>query len=91
MRYFHKQNNKFHCPTINLDKIWTLVDAETQAKYCKANVKAPLVIDVSNYGIFKVLGKGGLPDAPIVVRAKFFSKGAQTKILAKGGACELTA
>jgi len=91
MRYFHKQNNKFHCPTVNLDKLWTLVDAETQKKYCKKDVKTPLVIDCNKLGVFKVLGKGILPDAPVVVRAKFFSKGAQTKILEKGGAVELTA
>jgi hypothetical protein len=33
MRYFHKTNNKFFCPTINLDKIWTLVDEEVRS-YC---------------------------------------------------------
>ena len=25
MRYFHKTQNKFFCPVINLDKLWTLV------------------------------------------------------------------
>lgn len=25
MRHFHKTNNKYHCPTVNLDRVWTLV------------------------------------------------------------------
>merc|ERR1712021_255728 len=29
MRYFHKTNNQYHCPTINLDKVWTLVSEQT--------------------------------------------------------------
>ncbi|CDY25779.1 BnaA07g10030D [Brassica napus] len=25
MRYFHKLRNKFYCPIVNLDKLWSLV------------------------------------------------------------------
>jgi hypothetical protein len=32
------------------------------------------VLDVTKLGYFKVLGKGVLPDVPIVVKAKYFSK-----------------
>ena len=28
MRHFHKQKNHYHCPIINLDKLWTLVGEE---------------------------------------------------------------
>ncbi len=28
MRYFHKTLNQFHCPSINVDKLWSLVPAE---------------------------------------------------------------
>ncbi|KAK9868432.1 hypothetical protein WJX84_011720 [Apatococcus fuscideae] len=28
MRYFHLSKNKYHCPIINLDKIWNLVGEE---------------------------------------------------------------
>ena len=42
-------------------------------------------------GIFKVLGKGELPDQPLLVKAKFFSKDAEKKIKAVGGACQLVA
>ena len=93
MRHFHKTKNQYFCPVVNLDRLWTLVSDQTREKYAKADSSkdAVPVIDCTRAGFFKVLGKGVLPDAPIVVRAKFFSKGAQTKILAKGGACELTA
>jgi ribosomal protein L15 len=37
----------------------------------------------------QVLGKGFLPQQPFVVRAKLFSKGAETKIRKAGGVAEL--
>jgi large subunit ribosomal protein L27Ae len=49
MRYFHKTKNQFHCPTINLDRVWTLVSEQTRQKYASANGekdKVP-VIDVT--------------------------------------------
>jgi len=42
-------------------------------------------------GYYKVLGKGLLPKMPCIVKAKFFSKTAEDKIKAVGGACVLTA
>lgn len=42
-------------------------------------------------GYFKVLGTGKLPDVPVIVRAKYFSKRAEEKIKAVGGVCELSA
>ena len=92
MRYFHLQRNKFHCPIINLDRIWALVGEEARLKYanCKTDGEVP-VIDVTKKGFFKVLGKGVLPKQPLIVKAKFFSKLAESKIKAVGGACVLTA
>merc|ERR1712083_1267078 len=86
MRYFHKTQNKFYCSTINLDKLWTLVSEETRTKYANASDgKAPVINCLKN-GIFKVLGKGTLPEQPMVVKAKFFSKLAEKKIKEAGGA-----
>lgn len=31
MRHFHKQKNHYHCPIVNLDKLWTLVGEEVSA------------------------------------------------------------
>merc|ERR1711972_939377 len=71
MRYFHKTKNKFFCPTINVEKLWTLTTVEAREA---ATTEAAPVIDCVNNGIFKVLGKGELEKIPMVVKAKFFSK-----------------
>ena len=39
----------------------------------------------------QVLGKGVLPKQPVIVKARFFSRVAEEKIKAVGGACVLTA
>ena len=39
----------------------------------------------------QVLGKGVLPKQPVIVKARFFSRRAEEKIKAVGGACVLTA
>lgn len=50
MRYFHKTNQQYHCPTINIDRVWTLVTDETRQKYAEAGEadKVP-VIDVTRF------------------------------------------
>uniref|UniRef100_A0A061SIX4 Large subunit ribosomal protein L27Ae n=1 Tax=Tetraselmis sp. GSL018 TaxID=582737 RepID=A0A061SIX4_9CHLO len=90
MRYFHLSKNKYHCPIINIDKLWTLVGEEKRLEAAKNTSQAP-VIDVTQSGYFKVLGKGRLPKQPVVVKAKFFSKLAEAKIKEAGGACMLVA
>ncbi|KAL9239626.1 hypothetical protein vseg_013932 [Gypsophila vaccaria] len=90
MRYFHRLRNKFHCPTVNLDKIWSLVPADVREAAAKEG-KAP-VVDVTHFGYFKVLGKGLLPDGQqVVVKSKLISKIAEKKIKQNGGAVLLTA
>jgi len=91
MRYFHKLRNKFHCPIVNIDKLWSLLPQEVKDKALKSKDTAPL-IDVTQYGYFKVLGKGVLPEnQPFVVKAKLISKIAEKKIKEAGGAVVLTA
>ena len=92
MRNFHVHPNQVNqfCPSINLDKIWSLVSEQTREKYAENTKKAP-VIDISRAGFFKVLGKGNLPKQPVIVKARFFSKIAEKKIKEVGGACILTA
>jgi len=70
-------------------KLWTLVPEETRTKYASGPKAA--VIDCVSKGVYKVLGKGELPKQPVVVKAKFFSKLAEKKIKAVGGACLLVA
>jgi large subunit ribosomal protein L27Ae len=73
-----------------LDKIWTLVGEDARLEAAKDTSTAP-VIDVTQHGYFKVLGKGDLPKQPLVVRAKFISKLAERKIKEAGGAVQLVA
>ena len=90
MRYFHKTQNKFFCPTINVDRLWSLVSDQTREKYATVTDKAP-VIDCVRAGYHKVLGKGHLPKQPVIVKAKFFSRIAEKRIKDVGGACVLVA
>mmetsp|Transcript_762 Transcript_762/g.2474 ORF Transcript_762/g.2474 Transcript_762/m.2474 type:complete len:148 (+) Transcript_762:107-550(+) len=90
MRFFHKTHNKFYCPTVNIDKLWPLVGDKARAEYKDKTDVAP-VVDVTQMGYFKVLGRGVLPKQPIIVKAKFFSKLAESKIKKAGGTCVLTA
>ncbi len=92
MRYFHKQKNHFWRPTLNLDKLWTLVPAESRDKFLSSSstTNAP-VIDTLAAGYGKVLGKGRLPNVPVIVRARFVSELAEKKIKEAGGVIELIA
>ncbi|KAL2862928.1 DNA helicase [Aspergillus lucknowensis] len=92
MRYFHKTQQKFWKPTINLDKLWSLVPAEQRDAYVSGQKTdtAP-VIDLLSLGYSKVLGKGRLPEIPLVVRARYVSRDAEQKIKEAGGVVELVA
>lgn len=91
MRHFHKTNNKYYRPIINLEKLWSLVSEQTRLYY-KDKPDGPVpVIDVVRAGYYKVLGKGSLPQQPLIVKAKFFSQKAEQKIKKVGGACVLVA
>ena len=90
MRHFHKLKNHYHGPIINLDKLWTLVGEEKRVECAKDKSKAP-VIDLTDHGIFKLLGKGQLPEQPVVVKCRYISKLAEKKLKEVGGAAILTA
>lgn len=91
MRHFHVLNNRYHCPTFNVDKLWSLVPEDVfTAAQSASNGTAP-VIDITQYGHFKLMGRGDLPKVPVIVKAKFFTKLAEKKIKAAGGACLLVA
>lgn len=46
MRHFHYKKNQYHCPTVNLDKLWSLVSEQTRLNAEKSKDKAA-VIDVT--------------------------------------------
>lgn len=90
MRHFHLKRNLSHCPTVNVDRLWSMMPEGVYEKAKSGSDLTP-VIDVTKLGYFKVLGKGALPKLPLVVKAKYFSKDAEKKIKSAGGACILTA
>lgn len=75
-------------------QLWSLVPAETREKYLGPNAMksdtAP-VIDLLPLGYAKVLGKGRLPEVPLIVRARYVSKEAERKIKEAGGVIQLVA
>ena len=90
MRNFHLIKHGKICPIINIDRLWSLVGEEARLKYKEDTKKAP-VIDVLKYGYMKVCGKGQLPEQPLIVKARYFSREAEGKIKEAGGACVLCA
>jgi len=91
-RYFHKQQLHFWKPELNLDKLWTLVPEDKREQYLSnASSSSAPVIDTLAHGYGKVLGKGRLPEVPVIVKARFVSKLAEEKIRAVGGVVELIA
>ncbi|MDG2585318.1 uL15 family ribosomal protein, partial [Vibrio parahaemolyticus] len=91
MRHYHLKRNQSFCPTVNLDKLWTLVSEQTRVNAAKNKNGVAPIIDVVRSGYYKVLGKGKLPKQPVIVKAKFFSRRAEEKIKGVGGACVLVA
>lgn len=73
IRVFNLQRNRLHFPSINIDKVWTLLTEQSRKIHADNKDRVP-VIDVTKAGYFKVLGKGFLPIQPVVIKAKFFSK-----------------
>ena len=73
-------------------QLWSLVPSEKREAYLlkKKSDTAP-VLDLLPLGYSKVLGKGRLPEIPVVVRARYFSKEAERKITEAGGVAELVA
>lgn len=57
MRNYHLRKNSKWCPSINLDKLWTLVSEQTRLKYKESpEGKAP-VIDIVKAVSIEVLFK----------------------------------
>ena len=91
IRHYHLKRNQSFCPTVSLDKLWTLVSEQMRVNVAKNKTGAAPIIDVVRSGYYKVLGKGKLPKQPVIVKAEFFSRRAEEKIKGVGGACVLVA
>ena len=78
--------------TYNTLQLWALVPQEKRDQYLsEKNSDTAPVLDLLPLGYSKVLGKGRLPEIPMVVRARYFSKLAEKKIKDAGGIVELVA
>lgn len=72
--------------------MWSLVPAEAREAYVSGKKTDTVpVIDLLPLGYSKVLGKGRLPEIPLVVRARWVSSLAEKKIKEAGGVVELVA
>jgi large subunit ribosomal protein L27Ae len=89
LRHRNSQNGTL---TFLLPQLWSLIPAEQREKYLanKSSETAP-VLDLLSFGYSKVLGKGRIPEVPIIVRARYFSKDAERKIKEAGGVVQLVA
>ena len=73
-------------------QLWSLVPIETREAYIsKEKTDTAPVLDLLPLGYSKVLGKGRIPEIPLVVRARWVSKLAEKKIKEAGGVVELVA
>ena len=59
MRYFHKTQNKFHMPSLNVDKLWSLLSEQSRDKYLggKPSEKAPVIDVVQAVSIYQNVGR----------------------------------
>jgi len=89
MRHYHLLKNRKFCPTINIDKLFNIAGKKIYEASKKSNENIP-VIDLVSKGYFKLLG-GGQINVPVIVKTKYFTKLAEKKIKAAGGACLLSA
>ncbi len=72
MRNFHIRKNSlhYHCPTVNLDNLWTLVSDQTRQKYKIVTDKAPVIDCVRAVRHVTTLGLGAQSSkAPVGLRS----------------------
>lgn len=91
MRTFHAKKNADFVSTVNIDRLWSIAGDEALKQAQARKDGQAVVLDLTQKGYHKVLGKGRIPALPIIVKARYVSKRAEEKIRAAGGAVVLTA
>ncbi len=76
---------------LTTSQLWSLVPADAREKHLKSSQDSAPVIDLLPLGYSKLLGKGRIPDIPVVVRVRYVSKEAERKVKEAGGIIELVA
>ncbi|KAI5187945.1 large subunit ribosomal protein L27Ae [Nematocida homosporus] len=90
MCVFFERKNKQYMPIISVDKLWSLVDKAGAFDEAVADQTKVPVLNLPDFGYFKVVGSGNKPIMPIVVKARQFTPEAERKIVEAGGQCVLT-
>ncbi|KAK6086957.1 60S ribosomal protein L27a [Seiridium cupressi] len=90
MRRFHLLKNQLWRPTINVDKLCSLLPSDMREKHLSGQQETVPVIDLLNLGYSKLLSKGRL-SVPLVVRARYISQAAERKVVEAGGVLQLVA
>lgn len=90
MNVYFRRYNSSYAPYIEVDEIWSLVDKCGQYDQFANDPSQVPVVNLSDFGIFKVIGTGSKPIRPIVVKARRFTPKAEDKIVRAGGQCILT-
>jgi len=90
MRHYHYMQNPHWRPTINVDKLWSLVPATEKESLTEDSEVVP-VIDALKHGYAKVLGNGKLPKLPFILKTRYVSSIAEKKIKEAGGVVKLIA
>lgn len=88
MRNYHR--HEIDAKAINVNRLWSLVPEAQREEFLKKKDpnNAP-IIDVTAFGYFNVIGRGYLPECPMIVKARSFSEQAEQKIKAAKGVCVL--
>lgn len=90
MKEFTPRENKKFMPYIDVSHLWSLVEKAGQLdEFINSTENVP-VVNLTEFGYFKVIGGGDQPIKPIVVKARQFTPEAERKIVAAGGQCLLT-
>ncbi|EHB12706.1 60S ribosomal protein L27a [Heterocephalus glaber] len=80
MRHYQLKRNQSFCPTVNLDKPWTLVSEQPRVNAAQNKTGVAPITDPVRWGYCRVPGKGKLPNQPVMVKPKFFLRRAEEKI-----------
>lgn len=72
MRHFHYMQNPHWRPTINIDKLWSLVPTAEKEGLTEDSEVVP-VIDTLKHGYAKVLGNGKIPKLPFILKTRYVS------------------
>lgn len=80
MSCYHLKKNPSLCPTVNLDKLPTLVREQTWVNIAKSKTVVLPSLMWCVLGCYKVLGKEKLPRQPVTVKVKVSSQRTEEKM-----------